>query len=164
MPYTVADIDDPALATATKFKPAPITKPVLSNTPLPAITVSYSIYSAVPGELAVNVIATRTVTDVVVVFVRERLHTVYEPTGTVYTVVFVPNDVPSIIGVSNLPVAIFFSVYLCIKNASATGVPVIPPVKFILDVMLIPAPVVVLIEFPAIYTIPEVNVFTFNEL
>tara|TARA_B110000977_G_scaffold21861_1_gene26259 strand:- start:2967 stop:3311 length:345 start_codon:yes stop_codon:yes gene_type:complete len=108
MPYTVADIDAGALATATKFKPAPSTKPVRSNTPLPAITVSYSMYSAIPGELAVSVIANRIVTAVAVVFVRERLQTVYDPVGTVYTVVFVPNDVPNIIGVSNLPVAIFY--------------------------------------------------------
>jgi len=33
-----------------------------------------------------------------------------------------------------------------------------PPVKFILEVTLIPSPVVVLMLLPAIYTIPEVNV------
>ena len=164
MPYTVADIEAAAPATTTIFNPAFSTSPVLSNTPLPAIIVSYSMYSAVPGELAVNVNATRTVTELVVVFVKERLHTVYDPVGTVYTVVFVPNAVPTMIGVSNLPVAIFFSVYRCMKNASATGDPVIPPVKFILDVILIPAPVVVLMEFPAMYIMPDVSVFTFNEL
>jgi hypothetical protein len=164
MPYTVAETDAAALDTTTRFNPAFSTNPVLSNTPLPAIIVSYSRYSAIPGELAVNVNATLTVTEFTVVFVKERLHTVYDPVGTVYTVVFVPNAVPTTIGVSNLPVAIFFSVYRCIKNASATGAPVIPPVKFILDVMLMPAPVVVLIEFPAMYIIPDVSVFTFNEL
>ena len=66
------------------------------------------MYSAIPGVAAFVANAILTVTAVVVVFVNDTLHTVYEPTGTVYTVVFAPNTFPTAIGVSNLPVAISF--------------------------------------------------------
>ena len=90
---------------ATIFSPPCITNPVRSKTPFGIIIVFHSIHSPAAGVPAVA-IANFIVIAVVFLFVIETFATVYEPTGTVYTVVSVfaaRSCTP------NLPVAIFSS-------------------------------------------------------
>jgi hypothetical protein len=70
------------------FLPAFIITPVLSNTPLAPICASYSIYSALVGDVEAAS-ATLTVAVVVPLLHRLMLHTVKVLLGTVYNVVLV---------------------------------------------------------------------------
>lgn len=73
------------------FLPAFNISPVLSNTPFEPICTSYSIYSALVGEVEAAS-AIRTLTVVVPRLHRLMLHTVNVLLGTVYNVVLVAAD------------------------------------------------------------------------